>query len=221
MATKRKQIGFYADEDVEQFLDRLDPGVKTKTINDALRAWCNNPVTVEAFEKLQNKLSALENNHIRIGSIIWRHIKDEMNGRKPASDLETFRELLDCLGHERTGMLLGPDDYTQYRFFDQIEMQLIENALKQGIQESKTLAEKYRAFDHQEYAKHYRSLAEDFANLNTRLKVSRRLKFLSFEAGLLSEALMSLFYACQADETKKDIMKLREKLLTVDGDRKD
>lgn len=202
MATKRKQIGFYADEDVSRFLDKLESGVKTKTINDAVRAWCQNPLTGEALEKLQSKLIELENNHIKIGTIVWKYIKERMTGGSP-DETETFKELIDCLGYEKTGLILDPDDYEQYQFFDALEMLLIENALDEAVRQCRTLAERYSVFDHQEYAKHHRSLAVDLDNLKTRLKVSRRLKRLSFEAGLLSEALMALFYACQSDETKR------------------
>jgi hypothetical protein len=37
--TVKRQVAFYADPDIEQFLGQLDPGVKTRTINTALRAW--------------------------------------------------------------------------------------------------------------------------------------------------------------------------------------
>lgn len=37
--TGKKQIGFYADPDIEDFLETLEPGVKTRTINAALRAF--------------------------------------------------------------------------------------------------------------------------------------------------------------------------------------
>jgi hypothetical protein len=37
MTTTRKQISFYADQDVSDFLDTIAPGVKSKIINDALR----------------------------------------------------------------------------------------------------------------------------------------------------------------------------------------
>ena len=38
MTTKKKHIGFYADVDVQQCLEVLDDGLKSRTINDAIRA---------------------------------------------------------------------------------------------------------------------------------------------------------------------------------------
>ena len=38
MATKKKQITFYADDDVAKFLEQLDSGSKTKKINEAIRS---------------------------------------------------------------------------------------------------------------------------------------------------------------------------------------
>jgi len=57
--TNKRQIGFYADRDVEQFLDSLDPGVKTRTINAALRAWMESRSIIEAPNAYDDKLDSL------------------------------------------------------------------------------------------------------------------------------------------------------------------
>jgi hypothetical protein len=73
----------------------------------------------------------------------------------------------------------------------------------------------YSAFNHQDYANHHRKMSADFENLKIRLKLSHRLKRHSFESGLLSEALTAILYACQSEEDKRDIAKLRDKLLAT------
>lgn len=39
MTVKGKQFSFYADQDTERYLTSIEPGLKTKIINRALRAY--------------------------------------------------------------------------------------------------------------------------------------------------------------------------------------
>src|SRR5476649_497044 len=55
----KKQIGFYADADIEEFLDTLDAGVKTRTINAALRAWKESRTRIDRPGLYQDKLESL------------------------------------------------------------------------------------------------------------------------------------------------------------------
>lgn len=45
--TTKKQVGFYADDDVAEFLDSLNQNTKTRTINAALRAWRESRQSIE------------------------------------------------------------------------------------------------------------------------------------------------------------------------------
>jgi hypothetical protein len=55
----KKQFGFYADPDIEEFLDTLDAGVKTRTINAALRAWKESRTKIDGPGLYQDKLESL------------------------------------------------------------------------------------------------------------------------------------------------------------------
>ena len=57
--TQKKQIGFYADPDIEEFLDTLDAGVKTRTINAALRAWKESRTRIDGPGIYNDKLESL------------------------------------------------------------------------------------------------------------------------------------------------------------------
>lgn len=46
--TTKRQVGFYADEDIEKLLGEADPGQKTRIINAALRAWYESRNTIDA-----------------------------------------------------------------------------------------------------------------------------------------------------------------------------
>ena len=45
--TTKKQVGFYADNDVAEYLNSLDQNTKTRTINAALRAWRDSRQSIE------------------------------------------------------------------------------------------------------------------------------------------------------------------------------
>ena len=45
--TTKRQIGFYADDDVSEYLDSLSQNTKTRTINAALRAWKESRQNIE------------------------------------------------------------------------------------------------------------------------------------------------------------------------------
>jgi hypothetical protein len=45
--TTKRQIGFYADDDVSEYLDTLSQNTKTRTINAALRAWKESRLSIE------------------------------------------------------------------------------------------------------------------------------------------------------------------------------
>lgn len=58
--TAKKQIGFYADPDIEEYLDTLEGGVKTRTINAALRAWKESRTSIEPTAAVyEDKLDSL------------------------------------------------------------------------------------------------------------------------------------------------------------------
>jgi hypothetical protein len=57
--TVKRQVAFYADPDIEQFLSQLEPGVKTRTINTALRAWKETRPSTEVPRIYDNSLASL------------------------------------------------------------------------------------------------------------------------------------------------------------------
>jgi len=57
--TVKRQVAFYADPDVEQFLNDLDQGVKTRTINAALRAWKETRPAIDGPRIYDDRLASL------------------------------------------------------------------------------------------------------------------------------------------------------------------
>lgn len=63
--TNKKQIGFYADTDNEEYLGSLESGIKTRTINEALRFYRKHhdklePLLVDRVELLERRVTRLE-----------------------------------------------------------------------------------------------------------------------------------------------------------------
>jgi hypothetical protein len=58
---KTAKVTFYVDADVKKSLDKIDPGVKSHTINDLLRQGFKRGATVEArLEALETLLKKME-----------------------------------------------------------------------------------------------------------------------------------------------------------------
>lgn len=101
----KKQIGFYADPDVEEFLETLEPGVKTRTINAALRAFRENRPTMgqgniypDKWDSLAAWLNGirppitvtnLAGETIALGALLERFLNQER--QRPSS--ETWQDL--------------------------------------------------------------------------------------------------------------------------------
>lgn len=207
MATKRKQVGFYADEDVELFLRKLDPGVKTKAINDALRTLAETHLTADDIRHMRNRLVHLENNHIAIGNKLFQLIKDKSQGNH-ATELELITALIELLRFENTGLLLGPEDYAMYRCLSVEEALALQVALDHAHAETSSLAAKYTQLQHREYASHYLKLAGDFERLRVAIRMSRRIKYGSVDAALLVEALFATIHSGNSEGNLLELMKL-------------
>lgn len=55
----KKQIGFYADPDIEEYLNSLESGIKTRIINASIRAWKETRTSFEEPKVYQDKVESL------------------------------------------------------------------------------------------------------------------------------------------------------------------
>ncbi len=60
MSTKKKQFNFYADDDVAEYLDSLESGLKAKRINELIRAGIGKDGERVTAQYLEDKLEMLE-----------------------------------------------------------------------------------------------------------------------------------------------------------------
>ena len=80
MTTKKRQFSFHADDDVADYLDSLDSGLKTKKINEHIRTGMNSII------------EQLEQNDARDRKI-WEAIKSQENEIKKMA--ESYEQLVE------------------------------------------------------------------------------------------------------------------------------